>query len=117
MLRRKKSKTEVVLDRASDLAESAQERVRDDIFPAVATALESIGDSDDDAKPKKKKKSKLKKLVILAGLGGAVFFVTKKLKGGSNGAPVPPPAPAPTPTQPVDSATQETPAPEQTPSA
>lgn len=116
MLRRKKSKAHDAEDVGAD--ETAAGGLGPmDVVPALASVLDDSAEDDEPDAPKKKKKSKLKKLVILAGLGGAVFFVTKKLKGGSNGAPVPPPAPAPTPTQPVDSATQETPAPEQTPSA
>lgn len=133
MLRRKKSKTDAVKDKAVDLQEKAVDalgpragdardaaesaidaastrvredlapKVRDEVVPAVASALGKTKLADTRlaetslVDPPKKKKSKLKKLAILAGLGGVAFFVVKKLQGASNGAPVPPPAPRPTP--------------------
>ncbi|MGH3359683.1 MAG: hypothetical protein ACRDO7_12850 [Nocardioidaceae bacterium] len=132
MLRRKKSKADAVKDRAADLQEKAVDalgprasdardaaesaidaastrvredlapKVRDEVVPAVATALGKTRLADTRLAETSfvdppKKKSKLKKLVILAGLGGVAFVVVKKLQGSSDGAPVPPPAPRPTP--------------------
>ncbi|MDN5856655.1 MAG: hypothetical protein L0K86_28230 [Actinomycetia bacterium] len=122
MLRRKKSKADEVKDKATEIQEkaaetigpkvsdareaagSAFESVRDDIAPAirdgVASAISTSDGKDSEAKadkPKKKRGGKLKKLVIITGIGGIVFFVTKKVKDSQNGPPVPPPAPRPTP--------------------
>lgn len=149
MLRRKKSKADKVKDTATDLQEKAVDtlgpkasdardaaesaidaastrvrediapKVRDEVVPAVASALGKTKLADTRlaetslVDPPKKKRGKLKKLLILAGLGGAVFFVVKKVQGASNGAPVPPPAPRPTPA-PAPAATPSRPADEQT---
>lgn len=146
MLRRKKSKVEVVreaaadlTDRASDLTGRASElatkagvviapkaaearsvagsayeaashkirdevapKVRDEYAPAVAGALGKTRLADTRLAQTKlveppKKGGKLKKLLVLLGLGGAAFVVSKRL-GGSSSTPVPTPPPAPHPT-------------------
>jgi hypothetical protein len=71
--------------------------------PAVAAALVKAASvlPSAEEEPPKKKGGRLKKLLVLLGLGGVAFAVSKKLQGSSTppapSRPTPVPDPAPTP--------------------
>lgn len=106
--------TETLGPKASDAREAAESafgtvrediapKIREEIVSAIGSAEAAVTSSVDEGASKVKKKKekkrggKLKKLVIVAGLGGVAYFVTKKVKESQSGPPVPPPAPRPTP--------------------
>lgn len=113
-----RDKAAPVIADARDKAAANLSDARDKAAPviasgaAIAAERATAAKSKADAKvaelkgePPKKKGGKLKKLVLLAGLAGAVAFVAKKLQGGSSSdnwqssyTPSPPPSPRPTTT-------------------